>query len=93
MAHELVALRGFSALTQKHGGKSDRSRCGLCGGAFTLQQRAEYKGGAESTRTGEKLRGNPDISGTGIWAIAGAERPTHCIKCRAALRGARTRLI
>nr|DAG69227.1 MAG TPA: hypothetical protein [Caudoviricetes sp.] len=43
MAHELGALRGFSAITQKHGGKSDRNRGGLCGGAPAPLQMAERR--------------------------------------------------
>jgi len=90
MAHELGALRGFSAMTQKHGGKSDRD-LGCLWRAVGWRPCSVAEGrtpeGAESDQTGEKLRGHPGISGTGIGTMAGAERPTRCIKRRAAFRG------
>jgi len=53
MAHELGALRGFSALAQKPAGKSDRGRGSLWGGAPAPLQMAERRGGAESDRPGK----------------------------------------
>lgn len=93
MAHDMGALRGFSALAQKHGGESGRNRgclwrivgCRPCPAAA-----GRTPEGTESAQTGEKMRGHPGISGAAIGAIAGAEHPTRRTKRRAALRDVHT---
>nr|DAO94673.1 MAG TPA: hypothetical protein [Caudoviricetes sp.] len=81
-------------MTQKHGGETDRG-LGCLWRAVGWRPCSVAEGrtpeGAESDQTGEKLRGHPGISGTGIGTMAGAERPTRCIKCRTALCCAHTR--
>ena len=53
MAHELGALRGFSALAQKPAGKSDRDRGSLWGGAPAPLQMAERRGAQKATGRGK----------------------------------------
>lgn len=94
MAHGLGALRVFSALTQKHGGKSDRGEWAgsrTVGGRWCRSPPANRGGestrGGGQTATGRKLQRYGGTPGTGNGAQTATGTATRCIKYRAALRG------